>query len=335
MHLRSRLSPLSAVFTMIAVLAATPVRAVDNPILDRFLPADTEVLVRINVEQALDSALVKKLGLDQVRDQLKQIEELDAALKELDFDPFLDVATITFAAPDSNEQDRLLVIVRGKFKLDKFKAKGEDLAKNMGEVVKLHKVADGAGGQVNVYEVRLPEQDQPLFVALPNETTLLVSPGKDYVADAIKRGKAKTPVELKNKSFQALLEKMDPKQTLALAAIGEALAKNPAGEGALNAALAKIDALGGGITLTEDVKLELVVGAKTVQEARELKKTIDNGVTQGLLLVGLLAMKEEKLAPVVDVLKSVRCNAKDKTVTIKAEVSAEVLQAIQKALGGQ
>ncbi len=240
---------------------------------------------------------------------------------------------MTFAAPNGTEPDRMLVILHGKYKLDKFKAKGEDVAKTMGEFLKLHKVADGAGGQVTVYEVTVPGQDQALFIALPTETTLIVSPGKDYVADAIKRGKAKGPVALKNKEFQALLAKMDPKQTMSLAGIGEALAKN-CSDASIKELLAKVDAVGGGITLADDIKLELVIGTKTLQDAKELKTTVNDYVTKGLALVGLLALQQKELAPVVDVLKSIRCSSKDKAVTIKAEISAEVIEAIQKALGG-
>jgi len=327
---RSRLGPRSAVLALVAVLAAAPARAADAE-LDRFLPADTEIFVRINIRQLLDSKLVKD-HLDQVRDYLKQVDELNTALKDLDFDPFKDIDSITTAAPNSNEQDRGLIIVRGKFKLERFKAKGEDLAKNMADVVKLHKVGDGAGGQVNLYEVHIPGQDQVLFVALPNETTLVASAGKDYVADAIKRSSAKDPVALKNKDFQTLLEKLNPKHTLAMAGLGEALASG--GDDLAKDILAKLDAVGGGITVEDDIKIELVATAKTPQNAKELKETVNDGVTKGLLIVGLLAMQEPKLNPVLDVLKSVRCTAKEKTLTLKAEVSAEVVDAIRKALSG-
>ena len=202
-----------------------------------------------------------------MRELLKQIDEVGTTLKDLDFDPFTDLENITVAGPNSNEPDRFLVIVHGKYKLEKFTAKGDEVAKSMDDVLKLHKVADGAGGQAIVYEVRIPDQDQPLFVALPNATTMLVSPGKDYVADALKRSKAKAPVTLKNKNFQALLAKMDPKQTLALAAVGEALAKS-LGDGPHKDALAKIDALGGGVTLADDLKLELVVGARRCRKPK-------------------------------------------------------------------
>ena len=327
----SRLGPRFAVLGLLAVFTPAPSRTADTDI-DRFLPPDTEIFVRVNLRQGFESKLAKQ-GVEQLRELVKSVDELNDAFKDLDFDPFRDLDTMTLAAPNSNEQDRSLVVIRGKFKLDKFRAKGEDVAKTMGDVLKLHTVADGAGGKVTVYEVNVPGQDQALFIALPNETTLILSPGKDYVADAIKRGKAKGPVALKNKEFQALLERMDPKQTVSFAAIGDAVAKN-VNDAVVKDLLAKVDAVGGGITIGDDIKLEVVVGTKTVQDARELKGTVNDYVTKGIALVGLLALQQKELAPVVDVLKSIRCSAKEKVVTVKAEISAEVIEAIQKALGG-
>jgi hypothetical protein len=326
-----RTGPYFAVLALVAALSSAPVRAADAVEVDKFVPPDTEIFVRVNLRQAFDSKLAKP-GIDQLRDLIKQFEELNEAFRELGFDPFTDLDSLTVAAPNSNESDRLLVIVHGKFKLDKFKAKGADVAKAMGDVLKLHKVADGAGGQVIVYEVAIPIQDQALFIALPDETTLIASPGKDYVADAIKRGKARALVALKNKDLQAVLARLDPKQTLSLAAIGDALAKNLS-DATVKGLLARVEAVGGGITLGDDIKLELVIGTKTLQDANEFKATVNDYVTKGLALVGLLALQQKELAPVVDVLKSVRCTGKDKAVTIKAEISAEVIEAIQKALG--
>ncbi len=330
---RFHLGPRFAILALLAVLAPATVHAADAPELDKYLPIDTEIYVRANLKQAFESKLAKA-GIEQVRDLLKNLEDVNEVLKDLGFDPFSDLESMTVAAPNSNDQDRVLVILHGKFNLDKFKAKGEEVAKNQGDLVKLHKVADGSGGQVTVFEVRIPAQDQSLFVALANDTTVLASPGKDYVADAIKRGKGKGPVALKNKQFQALLEKINPKQTLAVAGLGEALAKNSS-DGTLKELLAKTEVVGGGVTLDDDIKIELVIGAKTEQEAKELKSTINDYVTKGLLVVGLLATQQKALEPAVDVLKSIRCTAKEKAVTIKVEISAEVIAAaIQKALGG-
>ena len=77
---RSRLGLKSAVLTLVAVLAAVPARAADAE-LDKFLPADTEIFVRINIRQLLDSKLVKD-HLDEVRDFIKQVDELNTALED-------------------------------------------------------------------------------------------------------------------------------------------------------------------------------------------------------------------------------------------------------------
>jgi len=50
-----------------------------------------------------------------------------------------------------------------------------------------------------------------------------------------------------------------------------------------------LDAVGGGITVAEDIKLELVASLKTAQEAKVLNDQIKNGLNQGLAVLALLA----------------------------------------------
>src|SRR5262249_18000187 len=157
--------------------------------------------------------------------------------------------------------------------------------KDQGDVLKIHKVADGLGGQYLIYEVNIPDQDVPLFVALANKNTLLASPGKDYVVEGLKRSKGQAMAALKNKDFQALLEKMDPPQSLSLAVVGSALNKADFLQGLAQGLLDSVDAIGGGITIDEDVKLEFVGSLKTVNDARDAQKQIKNGINQGLAIL--------------------------------------------------
>src|SRR5439155_24882163 len=101
---------------------------------DRYLPADTEVVVTWNVRQVLGSQLVKKNGLEQLRDLIKSQEEVEALLKELNLDPLKDIDKVLVAAPASGEQDKGLVIVHGRFNLDKFKARADKAAKDNKEI---------------------------------------------------------------------------------------------------------------------------------------------------------------------------------------------------------
>ena len=274
MLLRRHLGLRSVILALAACVAAAPVRAAE---LDKFLPADTEIYIHINIKQALSSEFAKNAGIDQVGGLLKQVVNIEDILKDLEFDPLKDLHSITISSPNitGNETDRGLVIIHGKFKVEKFNAKGADLVKNMGETVKAHKIAG-----VTLYEVAIPFQDQALFVALPDESTILVAPGKDYIVDAIKREKGKEAVVLKNKDFGAVLQGMDPKQTVSMAAVGEALTKLT-DEGTIKDILKKVEALGGGITLDKDIKLQVVIGAKAAMDATDLRKTVNDYLLKG------------------------------------------------------
>jgi hypothetical protein len=310
------------------LLAATaaPVRGAE---VDRFLPADTEMVFTLNVKQVLDSALVKKYGLEHAKEALKSLDEVNDILKDLGFDPFTDLERVIVALPTADEPDKGLVIVHGRYDLAKFEAKGKQAAKDHADALKIHKVPDGLGGQHLVYEVAIPEKaDTPLFVALAGKTTLLASPGKDYVVDALKKTNLKDKPALKNKDFQALLERMDNRQSFSLAAVGTAFTKGNQGNtpAEVKRFFEQTDAIGGGITVGEDIKLEVVISAKTAQAAKDLNKTITDGLNFGKAILAAAAINQPEIAPVVEIVNSLKATAKDKTVTLKAQVSAEALE---------
>jgi hypothetical protein len=234
------------------------------------------------------------------------------------------------ARPDSPERDRGLLIAHGRFDLTKIKARGEEAAQNNGDILKIHKVPDGKGGQFLVYEVVLPstQEEVSLFVAFPEKTTVLASFGKDYVVDALKKTERKGLPALKSKDFQALLEKMDVAQSISVAALGSALAKGTGGGAPKQAreVVEKVDAVGGGVTLGEGIKVELVIAAKTAEDARELKTNADAGLYQALALLGVAANVDKNFSPILDIVKTLRVTAKGKIVTLKGEVRADVLE---------
>jgi hypothetical protein len=301
-----------ALLTLPAARAAAP---------DKLLPADSEIVVTIHVRQILDSPLIKKRGLDAAREALKSVEEAKEVLEELGFDPFTDLDRITVASPGGAEKDRGLVIVRGRFDLDKFKARAEKAARDDPDVLKI-----GKGGGKVVYEVSPPGQDTPLFVALLDKTTLVASPGKDYVVQAIKKDAGKEKDEIKDSDFRALLERMDEKQSVAFAAVGAAFKGGdlvPAAE-----VFDKVDAVGGGLTLGDELKLEVVLSAKSADDAKQIKESVNTAINSGIALLGLATGDHKELEKVLDILKTVKATAKDKTVTLKVRVSAEVLEGL-------
>lgn len=300
---------------LFALLVTVPVSAAEP---HRYLPDDTELLVSVSIKQLLATKLLKDQITDALKDALANSDEAKEFLKELGFDPFRDLHNVLVASPGSVEADRGLIIVQGEFDVAKFKAKGAALEKN--KTVKVHTVAEQT-----IYEFTLLDQQNPWFLCVPAKDAVLISAGKDYIVDAIKRNPLKNPVALKSKTFAELLEKVDDKQSLYLAGTADALGRSGLGT-LIKDYVQKADSLAGGIKLDDDLQLEIVIGAKTLADAKALTKSINDLSTQGLLILGLLATQQEELRPAVDVLKSVRCVQKEKVVALKARVEAELLQ---------
>lgn len=318
---------LQGVWVLAILTMATPLRAAE---VDKYLPPDTEVVISINVRQILSSELLKKAGLEQWKQMLKNAGPINDALQDLGFDPFKDLDRVTVATPGGSEQDRGLIILRGNFDPAKIKAKVDNEIKTNADALKVHKVPDGLGGQSIIYETVIPDQKVPLFVAIASKDTILLSPGKDYVVDGLKKVAAKESAGLRNKDMHGLLEKMDDKQSLSLAALGSALAKSGNLPDNAKDAIEKLDAVGGGVTATDEVKLEIALSTKSPEAAKEIDKTLSDGLNQAVGLVALFASQKKELAPAIDILKTVRCASKGKVVIIKAQVPADI---IDKALG--
>jgi hypothetical protein len=302
-----------------AVLLLLPAARAAGP--DKLLPTDSELVITINVKQILDSPLVKNRGLSAAREALKSNEEVSQVLEDLGLDPFTDVDRITIGSPGGADKDRGLIIVRGRFDLDKFKSAAEKAARDNGDVLKI-----GKGGGKVVYEVSPPGQDMPLFVALLNKTTLVASPGKDYVVEAIKRDGGKEAGEFKDKDFLAVLNRTDDKHSVSFAAVGAAFKGGDLGPA--TEFFEKIDAIGGGVTLGDELKLEVVLSARNAEDAKSIKDTVNTAINSGVALLGLAVGDNKELDKVLDVLKTVKATAKDKTVTLKARVSADVLDGL-------
>jgi len=317
----------SARWLLVAVaagLSAAPARA---GLLDPYLPDDSEVVVTVNVRQILGSPLVKKHGLQKAREALKDLDQVEAVLKDLGFDPFKDLERVTVAGPGGAEKDRGLLIVHGSFNLAKFKSKGEEAARDYPDYLKIHKVPDVRAGATHVvYEVSPPDADTTIFVALSGKDTLLASLGKDYVVDALKKAARKAKPALKNKEMQGLLEKMDENQSVSVAALGSALTKGGGGPAAVKAQAEKVEAVGGGVTVGEDLKVEVALATKTAEGAKELHDSLDKGLKQALALLSVLTSAQKELNPALEVVKALRVTIKGKVVTLKGRVSADVLE---------
>jgi hypothetical protein len=316
------------IVAVLALVLAGPAaaRAAD---LDPYLPADTESYLSVKVRQILDSPVFKKQLLVPARAAIKEAAggQLDEVLKDLGLDPFKDIDRLIIASPAAGDTDRGLVVLHGNYDAAKFKTKAEEAARDNPDVLKIHKVPLGGGASHVVYEVVVPNQDLSVYVSLANNKTILASPGKDYVVDALKQGRLRKKPALKNKDFQALLEKLDGKQSLSLAVLGKALA----GAGSddvpkfMAQALKGIEAIGGGVTVSNEFKMEVLVATKDTEAARRMHNALDRGVKLALVGLSLLGDERKEMSLLLEVFKTVKVSSKGKVVGVSAKLTQDVI----------
>jgi len=316
---------LIAVLALVLALPAAG-RAAD---LDPYLPVDTTSYVHVNVRQIVDSPLFKTQLLGVARGALKELGEVQDILTDLGFDPFKDLDRVIISGPGGTETDRGLIIARGKFDVVKFTRKADEAARDNSDFLKIHKVPLGAGKTHPVYEVVIPNQDVSLFVAIADNKTILASPGKDYIVDALRADRDKKKPALKNKDLQALIERLDPKLGLSLAVLGKPLARAAADSELLPAlvtdALNNVEAIGGGISITNEVRLDLVVAGKDERSAKSVRDGMERMVDLAKVGLALVAEDRKELGVVRDILKTVNVGGKGKIISVSARLTADVL----------
>lgn len=308
---------LLAVPVLLALTA--PLRAAD---VDPHLPTDTRTYVAINVRQVLDSPLVKRHLLGPAQGALEELG-VENLFKEMGFNPLKDIDRVLISSPGGKETDRGLIIVRGKFGGNAFKKAIEG-----NDDIKSHKTPLGGGVTHTVYELAQQGAENSWFFALANDKTIVVSPGKDYVVDALKQGKTDKQPVLKNKAIQQMIERLDEKQSLAILVPGKLLSDAVADVDIVpqnvKTALQGLDVIGGGITVSDELRLDLAISTKDENAAKAVRETTDKALK--LALVGLsLVDNNKELGVVLEVVKTLRIGGRGKQVTLTARLPADVL----------
>lgn len=296
-----------------------PARAAE---VDKLLPNDTEILVTINLRQILDSPLVKKYALEHMKTALKSNRETEQVLDALGLDPLTDVNSIAIAGPGGEDPEKGLFIIHGKFNKAKFEAKAKEEADKAGHL-KITKAGD-----YTVYEVAIdsPGPVKTMYVAVADPSTIVASPGKSYLTDALDKlnGKKQGAV---SKEFQALIAKEDSKQSVWIVLLSSALKKsNLANEEKVKEMLGKFQSFSGGLTLTDEVRLDANISAKDAAAANDLKKELSGGLEQAKGLAAIFAANQPNLAPLGEVLDSIKVNTEKNSVVVKAKVSKDVIE---------
>jgi hypothetical protein len=305
--------------TAVAVLAlALPVRAAE---VDKYLPQDAEVVLVVNAKQLLESPLVTKHFLEHVRGLIKSNEEATKILESLGFDPLKDLTSLTAAMSMLGSDAKGLIIMHGRFDRAKFETKAEDVAKEKGDVLRIHKE-----GNQKVYEVKVEGQEKPAFVGIIDSSTLVAGPDKQYILDAFAKAPTTKNAGVK-KELQDLIEKADGKQSIWFAATANAFLKGDlSGDENAKKNLEKMHSITAGVVVDRGIKAALVIATKSPENAKELTEHMKAGLDQAKGLLTLLAEQNKELAPLVDTVASLRVNTEGNMITLKTEVSEETIE---------
>lgn len=329
----SRVSRVLAVAVVFAGLTAAPSRAAE---VDNLLPAQTESIVFVNVRQILDSDLIKKYALGQIKQALKGADA-QKILEKLGLDPLKDVDRVTAGTWGKDKDDmNVVLVVRGKFDAAKLFEAAKDEAKK--ENAKISIVEEGNYKLVKIVDEN-GDSKKPMYAAVANEKTLIGGTDKKLVVAAVEASIKGGKPELK-KDLAALLLNMDEKASMfacglvegKVSELPDGLDKIPGIDPKeLAKQLANMKTVAITFKLTSDVSLDVTMGMKNGDSADEFGKTLDNLINTAKTFLPFVAGQKENLKPLVDeVGKTLKSKVKGSEVSVVLKLSAD---AIGKASG--
>lgn len=284
---------------------------------DKYLPSDAEAVVTINVKQVLSAPLVEPF-IKQVKEKWTVASELQQAQQDIGFDPLRDVERVTLAV--GQDPRKLLVLVQGRFDTARIQAKAPEVAQKNKDILKIHRI-----GSYTVYEVQPPEENQPLFLTVLDERMVALSQDRSRVIDVLDKKAGKKTAALK-KDLQQLLTQNTAEPSIGVLALPGPLAATgqPLAE--------RVKTIAGSITVTNEVKLQLVLNAADAKDAKAVATELNDTLEQLKALVENAAQVDSRLQPAVDAAQTLKVTAQDNAVTLTGQISKEVLDSISKLL---
>jgi hypothetical protein len=307
-----------------ALIAAAPVWAAEP---DNYLPANADLVLVINFRQIVDSPVVQKYAVDEIKKNLAKDEKAQTFIKATGLDPLKDIDSLMVANAGGLDKGQMVFVVRGTFDKTKIHTALQDFAKTeAGKAAEKMSILPPQDG-IQVYEFK-PEKkdDKSVFAAFVDNKTIIATQSKE---DTIKvaKGGGKAPAAPTAK-MKAALAKVTGKESLwVVGVITEeargALKKNPQ-----SAAFAdKMDLITGSINISDAAQANVQIHTTDAESAKKVKDTL----TGVLALVKGLVQGNEEVPPVVgEILGSLKVNADNTTVGIDLKVTADMIEKLNK-----
>jgi tetratricopeptide (TPR) repeat protein len=301
-----------------------PRRAAEHP--EAYLPDEAGFVLGVNVKQVVAAPAFAKHYRALAEQALKGREGWQVLPAALALDPFQDVTAFLLAGPrlDAQAAGEFRYLVYGRFDPERFRI----LAENR---FKVQEVPDGLGGHYRVYEYPDAGGHGTWSAALLNGTTIVLSPSREEVVDALAKAAGWKRTALRQEGVRAGLQRVVEGRSAWLVLAGDAPAV------AEKIGLEKLDSVQGlvaGLTLTDWAAAEVLVTAKDAAAAKALAERLEKGLPAMRDRAAAAVPQRPELGPVVELVKSLRVTAKDDTVVVKGEITAAMIaDAIKKEPG--
>ncbi len=323
-------------FAMVALFAtalAAPTRAAE---VDNLLPKETEFVVHVNVKQMLESEIVKKFALAQLKQAL---EGQDAAktLKDLGLDPMKDIDKVTLGLWGKDKDDMNGVsIVRGTFDAKKIMEASRNAAKEMADKISIVKE-----GEVELIKF-VGDNGKPGYIAVQEGKPIIAGTEKKLVVAALTAHNDKAKPAL-GKELAALVAKQDTKASMFMCGITEGKVGNVPGLDQLKPVgvdpekiangLGKMTTMGLTLNLDKEVNVDVKLGMKDADSAKEFGDELTKLVNVAKTFLPVVGGNQPQFKAIIDdVTKTLESVSKDKDVVVTVKLTAE---AIGKAAGGE
>jgi hypothetical protein len=302
-----------------AVLALAPTARAAEP--DKLLPADADVVVSINVRQVLDSEVVKKYALEQIK-QFLQGQDAKKFLEDVGLDPLKDVDRVVLGFSGKDQNDiKGLMIIHGKFDPEKLYKTAESYTKK--DPDKFALVKDGK----DVMFKFQPDNGNPFYGTVVDGNTVIIGTDKKIITTALAaaNGTKKPAID---KKLGALITKMDDKASVWVAMVVNGRfdnAKIPGNQQKFQDQLANVDTISVVVRVATDVNVDVTLGMKDEASAQEMGTAVDDVIVQIKGFAPLLAANDPKMKPLADAAQSLKSSVKDRNVIITAKVPGSAI----------
>jgi hypothetical protein len=294
---------------------------------DKLLPAETDTVVSINLRQIIDSDVIKKYALEQIKQAIEG-QEAKALLNDLGLDPLKDIDRMVVATIDtSRENTKFLLIVHGSFDPDKLFKTAEAQSKKDSD-----RFAMVRDGNIVMFKYQPETGDPPLYGTVVNANTVIAASEKKLIADALaaeKNGPAKLKPEL-----TALLKKMDDKASMYAVSLVKGKFDDvqvpgggnlPIDLSGIQKVLPSAETIAMTLKISVDVNLEVTFGMKDDEAATDMQNTVEELLKQLKPLAALAGAADERAKPLADILATVKTTAKNKDVIISGKIAGAAI----------